>query len=298
MGDGGAEWLEALRRDLRDPPQTVDAPGLAALWSVAQVRFVCARPALLQDHPDLSVRVRGAWGRKLAEAPPPARRGWSLPPPYAVLFAPIDARASEDEVPKPAIIRASIEGDLLIVDLSIFGEAAVFLDVAAAALAAALEEGIALLDGARRQRVPITILEAGETTIGSVEWPDSAGGAVLQFRTPVCIRRRAASHVAPNAVVRAAWRRVRTLAPWMGVRLAGPPVLFDGLAFSDDLLPVTWQRFSQRQGSVPIPMEGMVGSMTVTGALARHLPALAAAATANVGSHAALGLGWYDIVCF
>ena len=294
----GEEWLAALRHDLRNPPIAADAEGLAGLWSIVRIRFVCARPPLLQDHPDLSVRVRGAWGRKLAEMPSPVRRGWSLPTPYEVLFSPIDVTRGEDELPKPAILRASLEGEFLIVDLSVFGHAAVFADAAADALGAALREGISLLDGARRQRVSVTVLDAGESAIALVDWNRSADTATLRFRTPLCIRQRATTRISPESVLPAVWRRVRALAPWMGVRLTDPPAPTQQSSFSDEFLPVSWKRYSQRQGDMPIPMDGVVGSMTVRGGLHPHLPVLAMAETANIGSHAALGLGWYDLIAY
>ena len=49
---------------------------------------------------------------------------------------------------------------------------------------------------------------------------------------------------------------------------------------------------------MPIPMDGVVGSMTVRGGLHPHLPVPAIAETANIGSRAVLGLGWYDLIAY
>ena len=78
------------------------------------------------------------------------------------------------------------------------------------------------------------------------------------------------------------------------LRLIG---LFRKVLVVDDsaLIPAWWQRYSQRRGAEPIPMAGWVGPLRLAGRLDALIPFLAIAATCNAGSHAALGLGWYDL---
>lgn len=112
------------------------------------------------------------------------------------------------------------------------------------------------------------------------------------FRAPLCIRQRATTRISPESVLPAVWRRVRALAPLVGVRLTDSPAPTQQSSFSDEFLPVTWKRYSQRQGDMPVPMVGVVGNVTVRGGLHPHLPVPAMAETANIGSYTVLGLSW------
>lgn len=43
-------------------------------------------------------------------------------------------------------------------------------------------------------------------------------------------------------------------------------------------------------------MNGLIGRLVVRGEIVRLLPALTLAESCNTGSHAGLGLGWYELV--
>lgn len=296
---GAAEWTQNLVNDLRSPPFSCRVEELAASWSMRSVRFVCNRPELMQDYPDLSMRLRGAWGNKLSEIGPIERRGFSMPSPYEVLFAPLGKWAAGLEVPKPAVIRGWIEGDALIVELHLFGWADVYLDQAADALAAALEEGVSLGLGVR-QRVPVGIIDAGEKAYGLVEVPGKAGSAVLNFRTPVVVRNEGRLRQDPAAIFKSLLLRVSGMARWQGCDLRADwrelHERIEGLSFDAlHLTETVWERHSIRGGDSAIPMHGLLGKLGVSGNLLPLLTFLALAETCNTGSHAALGLGWYEL---
>jgi hypothetical protein len=303
MGFVGAEaWKRSLMDDLASPPFSCEVDELAALWSVRSVRFVCARPALMQDYPELSMRLRGAWGHKLAEMGPVERRGFSMPRPYEVLFAPLGKWASGLEVPKPAVIRGWIDGEALIAEVHLFGWGDVYLDQAAAALAAALEEGVSLGSGVR-QRVPVEVVDAGERACGLVEVPGQAGSAVLSFRTPVVVRNVGRLRQNPTAVLKSLLLRVSGMARWQGYDLqADWRALHERIeALTIDVLDLddtAWERHSIRRGDSAIPMHGLLGKLRLSGNLIPLLPFLAIAETCNTGSHAALGLGWFDLAVY
>ena len=296
------QWKQALVEDLRSPPFSCSVDEMATMWSVRSVRFVCARPEMMQDYPELSMRLRGAWGHKLAELGPVERRGFSMPPPYEVLFAPLGKWASGLEVPKPAVIRGWIDGDLLIAEMHLFGWAEVYLDHAADALAAALAAGISLGSGVR-QRAPLRIVDAGEKARGLVEVPGRASSVVLVFRTPVVVRNAGLLRQNPTAILKSLLLRVSGMARWQGFTLDADwrelHARIEGLTFdARHLNDTTWERHSIRRGDSAIPMHGLLGKLGVSGNLMPLLTFLALAETCNTGSHAALGLGWYDLAVY
>lgn len=106
---GDNPW-NLFRPALVAPPVAADIATLHELWTVDAVRFVCERPSDLDDYPELSLRVRGALGRRLAERPWPSG---PRPPfgvgAYDVLFEPVARLPGGDELPKPMVVRAGID---------------------------------------------------------------------------------------------------------------------------------------------------------------------------------------------
>lgn len=295
--------LESLARDLSHPPGVCDLATLAEIWQMERLVFVCERPTLMEDFPELSIRVRGAFGRALHAMPArPWRSGLARARAFDVLFAPL-ATIDGDEIPKPALVRARVERNLLIVELRIFGEAVAWVPEAFTAMAAALEAGIALKSEGR-QRVPLQVVEAHRVASTGVDVSQPTGlspsGASLEFRTPVAVRRGGRSFGDPVGLLNAVPRRLKALARWQGQRLLVDTVRFETsvakLALDDrETTEHGWRRWSIRGGDNAIPTGGWIGRLRVAGQLAPVLPWLKLAAETNIGSHASLGHGWYDL---
>ncbi len=186
----------------------------------------------------------------------------------------------------------------MVAEARVVGWAAPFTDAAAAALVSALEQGISLSSASRR-RVPLTILSALETVVDGLDVPMDAGAATLRFRTPVVVRHRGAAKIDGLALARSVIGRSLAMARWQGMTPLPDPQLdlaISGLRIDDrDLTMVRWVRHSIRRGDAGIPMEGGLGVLRLHGPLGPLLPYLAVAAAINTGSHASLGLGWFDL---
>lgn len=289
-----------LAAALADPPLQVNADDLCALWRIDWLRFSCARPDLLEDYPELAVRIRGAFGRRLAEhaAARETRPALSRLGAYDALFTTFHA-ADGREIPKPTVIRAELSHERVSVDLGLVGAAAAWMDEAADAMQAALNGGVNLrADG--RLRAPLPVLEIGWRRESAIDVPVNVSSVAMIFRTPVVVRAGGALRADPRAILRSCARRAAALAPWQSARLLETPAVsgeIDNLEIDDrELLPYRFERHSRRRGNEPIPVAGYLGRMTARGRLDEFAARLAIAGKINVGSHASLGLGAADIV--
>lgn len=282
-------------RDLAHPPHRAELAALCETWTYEVFRFSAPCPPGLEDYPELSLRLRGAFGAALARQPPSPGQ----PHAYHVLFAPITA-LDAGEIPRPFVLRGWIEGARAVVELRLFGWAVAWRDAASAALLDALRTGVTLADG-RRARVSINPDDLDHKRFAFIDTPENACYAALRFRSPVAVRQRALVHAAPQAILKSAARRVGSMALWQGAKLhlddTGLHRTLDRLDLdTNGWLPYRWTRHSRRQGDTPIPMEGWLGSLVVRGPLGSLAPLLSLAQTCNLGSHAGLGLGWFDLV--
>lgn len=293
-------WAARLAADLQSPPAKTTVAGLAAAWLIEHVRATCRRPKDFFDYPELSVRVRGAFGRALAALPARVIGGWSLPSPFSVLFASAGRWRAGLEIPKPLVVRSWIDHDTLITEVSLFGMAGVFIDDAEVALVACLEKGISI-GPESRHRVPLSILDVSRSRVDGLELPGRALAASLTFRTPVAVRTGRSLVLDAGAIARSTMLRVSGMARWQGVELgAGWQQLHrsaNGIVVDDrKLIPAHWNRYSLRRGENAIPVSGWLGTLMLSGRLGEIAPYLRLAETCNTGSHASLGLGWYDLV--
>jgi hypothetical protein len=292
--------LMRLRQDLASPPMTCGWRDLVDLWAYDHYRLICTKPDALEDFPELPVRLRGAFGRALHALP--ERRtttGRGIPHVYDVLFAPLAFRDVGLEAPRPIVVRARVEGLHLMVDLHVFGDAMAWGQDAALAMTLALGQGIAL-SSRSRVRGAIAVEDIVTRRVHAADPPEFANYAGLSFFSPVMIRLGERMNTDPRAILRSAVRRVQSMARWHGVAVAPPDeamlMEIGRLSCDDgDLRRYVWSRHSQRQGDTPIPMRGLIGKLVVRGPMSSIIPALALAETCNTGSHAALGLGWFDL---
>lgn len=293
--------LMRLRQDLAAPPMMCGWRELPTLWAYDHYRLICFKPDGLEDFPELPVRLRGAFGRALHSLPARATRtGRGIPHAYDVLFAPLAYRQAGLEAPRPMVLRAHIEGTRLLIDLHVFGDAMAWGQDAALAMTLALGEGIALSSRSRARRA-IEVEDIVKRRVHAAPPPLHADYASLTFYSPVTIRLGDRLNEDPRAILRSAVRRVQSMARWQGVSVPAPEEdMLREIALLScddaDLRRYAWSRHSMRQGDTPIPMRGMIGRLIVRGAMAHVLPALWLAESCNTGSHAALGLGWFDLV--
>ncbi|MGP9820779.1 CRISPR system precrRNA processing endoribonuclease RAMP protein Cas6 [Salinarimonas sp. NSM] len=277
------------------PPNTapsVDPDALLALWQHEEIRVVAARPRGLEDHPDLPVRIRGAFGRALADRPPPRRADpFGRPRAFDTLFG-------EGQAPRPFVIDVDVRGDVLIVDLRLFGAARIHADDAREALVEALAGGVALKP--RGMRVPFAPLDCLMRR-ASPPWPaPAAREAHVRFLTPLVIRSGGRLSAAPDALLVACVERVNGLAAWSGLaptfdraaaRIAAARLSVEAL----ETIPVRMTRWSQRGGDTPIPVSGFLGAVRIHGPLGPFAPYLLLARDTHIGSHAAIGFGRVEV---
>lgn len=291
--------LRTLRRDLEAPPITVSPESLLAAWETDVVRFVCERPAVFEDFPDFSVRMRGALGSALERIGPQTDwRGRRAPRAYEALFSPVARAPNGDEIPRPAIVRASAARSTIVVDVILIGASAWWISDAEEAMTFALEHGVSL-KGSGVTRVRLAICTRERRKLFPEPPAPNTSMLALRFRSPVAVRHRDVLAEEPESIVWAVVRRVESLAAWQYCTVPRPPGLSEEIAQLSldhrDLAIHRWSRFSRRGGDREIPMAGHLGTLRITGRM-RLFPLYAAiGATCNVGSHASIGLGWYDL---
>ncbi|MGO9740542.1 MAG: CRISPR system precrRNA processing endoribonuclease RAMP protein Cas6 [Roseiarcus sp.] len=291
-----------MAAELADPPLRFGPTALAALFAMDVVTIVGARPKGLQDFPELAVRVRGALGRVLHGFGPPIldrHDPAARPRAWDVLFEPMEAPGGRGAIAKPLVVRADVIGDRVIASVGLVGAAGFWRPDAAAALAGALEGGVAGWEDGRI-KLPIPCLEARhERVAGFVAPTYSVREARLTLRTPFRLRSGGALvSIGPSFLIAIANRAAR-LAPWMHARL---DVDWDRVhaqaqrieVATEDLLPYRWSRGTQR-ARTRVPMIGYLGRLVFRGPLDSFVPFLQIAAAANAGSHASLGLGRFDL---
>jgi hypothetical protein len=279
-----ADWATALR-----------------LFEYTVVRIECPRPADLADHPDLPVRLRGAFGESLHKfgddwlgRPDP----FSRLHPFEFLFGEHGHFRPHAPIPKPFQPRARLVGETLIVEIRLVGRAQFYAPQVAKAMAWALCGGIAFWDGTRT-RHPILVDSVAEVRRRATPPPVTARGCSLVFRSPLCIRSRRELGLTGSAFINGLLSRAEGLLQWLGLRVAadarrGRRTADDIAVDQSGMRYARWVRHSRRQGNESIPMEGLTGTLRLSGDLGPILPALAICEQFGVGSHASLGLGCFD----
>ena len=289
--------LEGLRDQLANPPITVSIDQALDLWDMTIIRFICERPKNLDDFPEFSVRLRGAFGIGIKNMPPITnRRGLYKPPASAVLFSPMGKLPNGDDIPKPLIIRGWVEDNKVNVEVRLVGIAMNFAEEAEHAMREMLGRGITLKRG-RSIYVPLPIIECEHQHLSAMPPPCSANRISMNFKSPVSIRRKNKVTHSGRSILLSLRRRVSMMAPWQSLRLSAddkfPHEVSQAKLDERGLASFTWQRFSQNTGATPIPMQGQLGTMIATGSLEQVAKYCKIAEQVNTGSHAALGLGWF-----
>ena len=268
---------------------------LLDIWTHEEVRVIARRPHDLEDIPDLALRIRGAFGNALARRGAPISHRFDpfgRPPPYPALFG--DEQGNRV---RPFVIDADVIGDVVVVDLRLFGMAVFWADQTREALIEALADGVSLRGGALR--TPFVPLDAMMRRCAAPENRPRLTEAVLVFRTPVCVRRKDALQLSGPSVLKSIVTRVRGLTPWLNIEIVADWEKLHRLAetfdYDDgDLTMVRFDRYSRRNPGAAIPMRGALGRLVARGDITPYHPFLAIGQFIHAGSHAALGFGRYD----
>jgi CRISPR-associated endoribonuclease Cas6 len=297
-----AARLDALAARLADPPLTLAPPELAALFEMDWVTIVGRRPDGLQGYPELAVRLRGAFGRILREFGPPILHRHdpaARPRAFDVLFQPLLAPGMVEKIAKPIVVHADVIGERLIARAGLIGMAGFWQPDAAAALLGALEGGVSLWEDGKF-KVSINCIDASQERFAGFEPPVfPVREARLFFRTPLRLRSGDALVPGGASFLIALANRVARVAPWQLARLAIDWDMIHAQAHRldchmSDLLPYRWTRGTKRARR-RLSVAGLLGKMTIRGPLDAWVPLLQIASQVNIGSHAAIGLGRFDL---
>ena len=296
--------LDLLKTSLAAPPVAASIGELLALWRQVEFRITARRPKLLEDLPDLPVRLRGALGEALAKSPAPIRGRhdpFDRPPPFQVLFGDLGSERGR-ETPRPIVLDADVTSSAVEVRLVVLGQAMFWAQQARDAMIAALAGGITLRSGSRR-RVVFEPLELETEVTEGLVCPAVGRDAVLVLRSPLVLRHGRSLKIDAHALTSALHARAEGLARWQGLQLLDPlfSVTSTAKQFTvegHDLLPIRFFRHSRRQVGRSIPVTGTVGRLALKGNLADLMPYLVIGSVAHVGSHAALGMGRYELAVY
>ena len=293
-----------LAESLSAPHQSGGLPLLLETWHHDETEIVCRWPNDLEDLPDLAVRIRGAFGRVLAELPPPIVHRYDpfgRPAPFAVLFGDyLDERRTT--IAKPFVIDADVIGTEVVVRLRIFGAAMFWAAQARDAMLMALARGVAIRSESRH-KVAFEPLSCNTRRIEGLPLPPVTRDAALRFVTPLVVRNGSLLGLSPRSLVNSLIARAIGLSRWQGLALtmdhAELQLRAEAITLDiSGLMPVRFQRHSRRQPGHPIPVLGFAGKLGLQGPLTDIAPLLAVSAVAHVGSHAALGLGRCDVFAY
>lgn len=283
------------------PVDRVALGDLPGRWFHQTVEVRLPGLAATARDPALPGRVRGALGHQLMRAASDAALAgtpcpWDPPCAYEVLFREQGQLTGGLGLPRPMVVSAvPLRGDLM-VRLTVFGFACDWSDSAGEALVGALRHGNPL-----RQATPPAIRSRGLRTIETVAVPTGCQFAELTFVSPLCIRDGDPGRFAgPASLIASLGNRVSAMARWQDCTAdADWRALVDSAdtlrGDASALRPVSWVRSSARQGGRAIPMRGLIGTLVLDGPLGDLAPLLALGATCHTGSHAAIGLGAYEL---
>lgn len=296
--------LDTLAHDLAQPAETGGISLLLELWRHTEITVICRRPLDLEDHPDLCVRVRGAFGQSLAGMSPPVnhrRDPFGRPTPFAVLFGNFQDGQNRP-LPKPFVLDVDWAARNVVVRLRVVGRAMFWSEQARLALIAALARGVSIKSESRH-RVVFEPEEVWTEVVDGIETVAASREARLLLRSPLAIRSRDAVTLDARSLVNSLVARAEGLAAWQGQSLTVERELMTACGRTAnldvrDLYCVRFQRHSRRQQDRTIPVVGLLGSLGLVGPIEPLAPYLVLGSHMHVGSHAALGLGRYELAVY
>lgn len=303
-GPNEAEAPSVLRRYLAEAAgRSTDIASLAANWRMAQVEVRCAGGGREAANPNTPAKLRGAWGRRLAEgASTQALAGgpcpWPAPCAYDVFFNAQGFVAGRLEIPKPYVIAVEDDSGDLVARLTMFGVAVDWAGEAADGLVRALRGG---LDIAGDRRMALEPAARSVGVAAGVAAPPFDAALRLAFATPLMLRQGNATHADPASLIKSLANRISGLALWHGAALAvdGPALaaaaeMLGARAEWTATIETEWRRGSRAQGR-RMDLRGVTGTLSLP-----HAPAFVATLFAigehtHAGGRASLGMGRYAL---
>lgn len=302
-------WQDAVFLRLNTPlicAQALEPDKSGIGMDAVEVRIECIAPHLLQDFPDLTTRIRGAWGPHLKQMETDHPRGGGVSAGlslYSLFFDPLpNCVGIRQSVPRPFLLSADVEGRKLQVKLTLLGFIRSWCDLAARSLVRALEVGIKLsAQSATRTRVTVRSVEAELMHFPLMLKKVPSGREVrVSFEGVARFRKGQATRLSASSFLNSAMDRVRGLWRWQDTDIR---LDWDDLALQTrdvrvtdyDLNHLAWKRFSRRMRGVPIPMTGFTGSITLAGMSSELAGLVETCLPFGVGSHTALGFGRYQL---
>lgn len=273
----------------------VDGHRLAQLWQSATWLVEAEKPPPLEVGVDLADRLRGALGRALE-----ARGDGGDVAATALHEAAFTGREPvTGAFARPFVLGVDSRGARLLIRLTLFGGCRAFAVAASAGLNDALARGLAVRSG-HRHRVALASIAHRQIWLNDVRVPAFGEEAVLDFQTPLVLRRRERLAGRALGVLDSLVRRLTAVAQMMGLELAIGPAAWRewmrALAVDDTALePVRWDRFSARDARARQPAFGYRGQLRIGGDLTELAPLLTLGQLVHAGGRAAMGYGRYRI---
>lgn len=282
----------------------IDVTALAARWRMARINLRCAGGGGAAANPNTPAKLRGAWGRQLADgASAEALEGgpcpWPAPCAYDVLLNPQGSLTARLEIPRPYVLAVADDSGDLTVRLTLFGVAAEWAGEAADALVRALRGGLDMAGDRRMVFAPVS--RSIETSFGDVAPPPAGAALRLSFITPLALRQGEVTHADPASLIKSLANRISGLALWHGAALAvdGPTLAAEAACLGagarwEAAAGTAWRRGSRAQGR-QIRLGGVIGVVTLPPASPFVATLVALGAHAHAGGRATLGLGRYRL---
>jgi len=285
--------LETLVERVRHPPSiSLPVRDIGEVWRSSMVIVTTSRPAELDFSPDIGGRVRGLLGKALLEL---SEKDALCELAFRMLFGDIPAG-----VTRPFNLSVQGAREKLRLKVTLHGAAEFLAPAIERALQTGFQSGLALSVDAK-SRASLNILDSRIERNAYVESPkiEEANWVWMVLRGPLLVLQGRHAALDGQRFTRGLWRRVRDLARWQDVGLAGNETAIVERAGSlrweyRYLNPVHWSRHSSRQRGRVLPMEASVGSFGVSGALGDIAPLIALGATIQAGARTAFGFGAYD----
>lgn len=285
-----SEWVE-------NPTISVGIAELLPLWNETEIRLTCAIPAGFIPGPWMTRSFRGAIGRTLGQWHKTARPHGLAASAYEGLFQ-THGTINGDHIPKPVSFMVEVCGNNLVVEMRLFGRAAIWRDDVIEAAIVTLNQGIGLWENGRTLRPwPINDFWWKEST-GQIP-PMPAGEVTVSWRTPFKPGGGTVFAGDLRSAIHALPRRIKGLARWTGIDL-----LFDHdqwlsdverLTIKDSEHSASLDGFIRRGADQDLAVVGVLGSHQVNPVMGDLVAMLWLGKTIGAGGHRAYGFGRYRL---
>jgi hypothetical protein len=292
--------IGALEAALDRPLRKLLPSDLAQHWRRSTLSIRVERPVGLEGGAWMAAALRGAIGRRLiALADESELAAEAL---FLLFHAdyPLTARLS---IPKPMVLSVTVEGNELLIDVTLFGVFDYWREIVFDAAIDALRNGLPLKERGQ-MRVAWPVREAlwqreESITIESVNPFESR----LRFLTPLRLGGRSAGGHGLDVgdLILSLLDRVSGIARWNFVALDGQWSAWRSQSRQlrvryENMLPGDWERASSRGHAHVLAMPGWYLDFVIERPPAELVPILRLGATTFAGADAAQGMGRYVVL--